>query len=604
MSWDPSIATIKCSDSIHCIAWSPCSRFIAISFLYGMEIHLLDAATLKRLKSFTSPPPHHHIDLLTFSPESRSLMWFSDRSKAFTIRDLQTGVRVGEILTEESPLRPLSITHSGCGTMLGVLFKGGSDTPTINTYNILSGTLIYRHPIKGTSTGTIWRHGDCVRFTTAVSGFITVWEIGFSSELPPTEVESFLTPNDFQISSQFLFHPTPPRLASIIDPERTVLVWDARYSKPLLNSVDVERPDKISFSTDGHFFACEGGGQGIYIWKESPTGYTLYRKLVLNSTGMKDPTQTFSPNGQSIVTAGEQDLQLWRTTDSSSSTSSILAGDFRGTDQTKPFIVGFSPDGLLAVTGRLWDDTAIVFDLKSGATRLTVDTGTAIYALGVTGSALAVVGSGKVITWNLPTGVHGLSARAASNDNILTTRLDRWEPSPPNESESVSISPSLNYVAISRWFWFAGSGSVTIHDICDASTGIHLERVQSQGRNPSWFTPDGREFWSFGGLDRTSTSQHSKKNIGWKIIRNTESNVTKLERLDPTVGPSGGLPRESSHGCQVMDGGWVLSSTGKRLLWLPPRWRSEEIHRMWSGRFLALLHGGLPEAVVLELLAE
>ena len=599
MSWDPSIASIKCSDPIHCIAWSPCNRFIAISFLYGMEIHLLDAATLKRLKSFTHP--HHSIDLLTFSPESRSLMWFSDQSKAFTSRDLQTGVRVGEILTEESPLIPLSITYSGCGTMLGVLFKGWSDAPAINTYDVLSGTLIYRHPIEGMSTDTIWRHGDCVRFTTAVSGFVTVWEIGFSSELPPTEVESFPTPNDIHISSRFLFHPTPPLFSSIIGPERTVLVWDARCSKLLLNSVDVERPEKMSFSTDGHFFAC-GGSQGICLWKESTTGYIPHRKLVLNGC----PTQNFSPNGQSIVTTGGQDVQLWRTTDSSSSTSCVLAGDFRGTDQTRPFLIGFSPDGLLAVTARLWDDIATVLDLKSGATRLTVDTGTAICALGVDENALAVAGCGKVLTWNLPTGVHVFSARAAGIDSVRTTWLDRWEPLPPNESLSVSISPGLNYAAISRWFSFAGSDRVAVHDICDASTGIHLGQVQSQPISPSWFTPDGREFWSFGDLDRASASRHSEIFKGWTIFRDTESSVTKLEPLDPTGGPSGGVPWESSHGCQVMDDGWVLNSTGKRLLWFPPHWRSEEYrkHRVWSGRFLALLHSRLPEVIVLELLLE
>ena len=600
MSWDPSIATIKHPYRFWRIVWSPCSRFIAIASRYGMEIHLLDAATLKQLKSFTSPPPHHNINLLTFSPESHSLMWFSDQSKAFTSLDLQTGVRVGEILTEESPLRPLSITHSGCGTMLGVLFKGGNDTSTLNTYNIVSGTLICRHPIKGTSTGIIWRYDDRVRFATAMSGFVTVWEVGFSSELSPAEVESFPTSNDFHISSRILFHPTPPRFASIVALEKAVIVWDARYSKLLLNSVDVKMPENMSFSTDGHFFACQSAGQRIYLWKESPTGYIPHRKLVLDGTRMKEPTQFFSPNGQSIVTTGEQDLQLWRTTDSSSSTSSVLVGGFRGTGQTKPFVIGFSPDGLLAVTARLWDNTAIVLDLKSGATRLTVDTGMTIYAPGVAGNTLAVFGGGKVITWNLPTGVHALNPRAASIDNVRTTWLDRWELTPWKEFQSVSISPGLNYVAVSRLF--AGPGHVAIHDICDASTGIHLERVHSEDMSLCWFTPDGREFWTSGGLDRTSTSQDSEKFKGWAIVRDTKSNVTKLEPLDQTGGPSGGLPWESSSGCQVMDDGWALNSTGKRLLWFPPRWQSAV--PVWNGRFLALLYHGLPEAVILELLAE
>jgi len=83
MSWDPSIATIKYPESIQCLAWSPCSRFIAVSLNSVMEIQILDAVTLKRLKSFT--PPHHFTRFLTFSPESRSLMRFGGSdSEVFT----------------------------------------------------------------------------------------------------------------------------------------------------------------------------------------------------------------------------------------------------------------------------------------------------------------------------------------------------------------------------------------------------------------------------------------------------------------------------------------------------------------------------------------
>jgi len=590
MSWDPSIAATTCPGSIWCIGWSPCSRFIAISFSTGTEVHLLDAVTLKRLKS--SKHPHHPTDLLTFSPESRSLIWFSYEPNAFTSWDLQTGVRAGEIPTDEPLLHPLSVTYSGCGTMVGVLFKdrhndGGAST--INIYDLLSRTLIYRHPIEGRSVNTIWRHGDCVQFAIVGPGSITVWEVGFSSQLPPTQVESLPTPNNFDNSIGFLFHPTPPRLASE-GPGQTVAVWDARYSKLLLNSMDIGRPTKgMSFSTDGHLFACEGG-QGIYLWKESPTGYIPHRKLVPSGTGLKNSAQFFSPNGQSTVTTGGTSLQLWRTTDSSSSTSSVPVRDPRG---IRRFIIRFSPDGLLAAVTRERDDTAIVFDLKSGATRLTVDTGATICALGVARNTIAVVvRNGEVVTWNLPTGVHVLSARAGRSDSVRTTRLGRWIASPRCVLGAAAISPGLNYVAAETGSWYY------IHD---GSTGVCLGQVRSY-YSSSWFTADGRELWFLG----------SERCTGWAIVRDGESDVIELEPLDRSVDPSGGFPWQSPHGCQVTNDWWVLNSTGKRLLWLPPHWRfeeipywrSEEIHRVWSGRFLALLHAELPEVVVLELLEE
>jgi len=257
-------------------------------------------------------------------------------------------------------------------------------------------------------------------------------------------------------------------------------------------------------------------------------------------------------------------------------------------------------DGPLAVAARLWDDIAIVLDLKSGATRLTIDTGTVIYALGVARNTIAVVGDGNVVTWNLPTGVHVLGARADRNDSDRTIRLDRRVPFwPPHRGSvrEVSMSSDLSYVAVSRLFWTAEPFYVT-RNICDASTGIRLEQVRSQDLGRSWFSPGGREFWCSPLLPAPGELE------GWAIVRDSESDVTKLERLDPTGGPSGGFPWQSSHGCQVTDDGWVLNSTGKGLLWLPPHWRSVEMHRVWSGRFLALLHPGLLEVVVLEVLLE
>ena len=148
---------------------------------------------------------------------------------------------------------------------------------------------------------------------------------------------------------------------------------------------------------------------------------------------------------------------------------------------------------------------------------------------------------------------------------------------------SASISPNLNHIAV-----VGVNGALNIYDM---STGKHLVDAHSMGSTVQ-FTPDGHEIWC------------PDSSEGWAIIGNTKSNDTKLEQLDPAKGPSGVLPWQPSCGFQVTDDGWVLSSTGKKLLWLPPHWRSHEKHRAWGGRFLALLHYGLPEVVIMELLEE
>jgi len=585
MSWDPSFATIKRSNGIQCIAWSPCSRFIAISSMNSAEVQILDAATLKRLNSFT--PPHRSSGLLVFPPANRLLMWLGGDPRVFTSWDLQTGVQAGEIPIKGPPYAR-SITHSRCGTMLGVLFHGHSSDPSvINIYNTLSGTLMHCHQVEGIDTDAFWTHDDCVRFTTFRPGFIIIWEVGFASQFPPTEVESLPTPNDFN-TNRSLFLPVPPRLA-FIGPKKTVLVWDAQYSNLLLNSTDIGNPNTMTFSSDGRFFACGTFGREIYLWKESPTGYILHRKLIYDDVGVGYCEPFLSPDGQSIVAYGGQRLQLnlWRTADSSSSPSSVPTRNLQRTDR---FVIGFSPDGLLAAAARLRDNTATVLDLKSGATLLIVDAGACIHGLRVTGSTVtAVIAYDTVATWNLPIGAHVLSARVDSGDSVRTTMLDLaasiWGSAP----ESVSISPDLNYIAVTD-----GDG---LFNSWDVSAGRSLMYPWTKGwAHSSWFTPDGRELWFLG----------SERGEGWAIVRDSESDITKLEPLDPTRGPQGGPPWQSPHGYQVTDDGWVFNSTGKRFLWLPPRWRSHgrAVDRMWSGRFLALLHAELPEVVILELLVE
>ena len=107
-----------------------------------------------------------------------------------------------------------------------------------------------------------------------------------------------------------------------------------------------------------------------------------------------------------------------------------------------------------------------------------------------------------------------------------------------------------------------------------------------------WFTPDGRETW--GSLEEGSSLS------GWKIIEDSGSSVVKLQLLGPTACPSGALPWQSSRGYKVTDDGWILSSTRKRLLWLPHLWNSDEKNRTWSGRFLGLRHDELSEIVIFE----
>ncbi|KAF9647967.1 hypothetical protein BDM02DRAFT_2470495 [Thelephora ganbajun] len=570
VSWDPAIVTM--GYFCEAAAWSPCGRFIAISN-GGLRTEIVDAATLKRLAVLGFP--EGRTQKLVFSPDARLLMSYNAKPGKFISWNLQTGALVNAISPEQWDDNPWcsSITYSACGTMFGVLIYRslGTGSFTIRTYSVHSSTHVYSHSVEGRVVGDIWTHGGCLRFATTKSGSITTWEVGFASRNPPTEIESLPLPdNSPHDLCPRSFHPTLSRLA--FTHSRRIFVWDTQRSKFLLNEY-VQWANWISFSSDGRFFMYRSRSSHIYLWKESPTGYILHRKL---DCEIGIPNQLISPNGESIFAFGPGAIQLWRTMDRTVSLS------HKPTDER--FIVELSPDGALAAVARFEDKTITVLDLESGDPLSIIDAGMKVYGQRVTGSIVAAVGREKVVTWNLPARDRVLNTKANVNYSVRTATpliscLGMGFP------EFVSISPNLHSFAIVESIDYYSH----LHDV---PTGQYLGSVSTGGQRP-WFSSDGHEGWYI-------TSDGEANMLA--IVRNSESGVIKLERLEPTGQPLHMPHWLSPRGYQITDDGWILGSSGKRLLWLPPHWRSLDMEaRTWSGRFLVLLHGTLPEAVILEL---
>ena len=233
-------------------------------------------------------------------------------------------------------------------------------------------------------------------------------------------------------------------------------------------------------------------------------------------------------------------------------------------------------------------ETVTILDLKSGIPRLTIDSGTRVYGLRVCGDSVIVVGEGQIVTWNLPAGNSFPDPRANINDSVRTTKFDHppFPPLPPRPT--TSVSPDLHHVAIVE-----GRGLDSCLHLYDVPTGRRLASVPTGSEPSPWFAADGPRVWCV-----TDSGEAEL----WEIVEDSESNGTRLEHLDSTTHPPDGFPwLPSPSGYSVKDGRWVLGPDEKRLLWLPPHWRSDGWNRMWDGRFLALLDRELPEPVILEL---
>ena len=567
-SW--GIASTRFSEEVYATAWSPCSRLLAAVIYGSTEVAILDAVTLGRLHSMNFPSEIDHLKFMKFSPDSHLLTGYSELRDHMISWDLQTGGLLSSISTEEWP-ECHEVSYSECGTMIGGLFNNTA----VVTFNILSGTHISSHSIHQPPVETIWTHGKYLQFATIESGFISIWQVGFSSSRPPTMVSSLPTPDNLSSTAPVLL-PTLLWLAFIYDGK--VQVWDAQNRKVLLDSQDVENPRAMSFSSDGQFFVCGTFEREFHIWKSTSAGYLSHQRLVAQSAEI---IPLISPDGGSVVASSEKIIQLWHT---EKYPAPPTTPSMQACPDYASFSVDFSPDeSLVAVTEKL-SYKVTVLDTKSGNLWLVIDTDAKTYCLRITEDRIIVVCDGKFVIWDLPARGSIHNDRRNIRNSFQTTT---YKYSSSAAYPYASISPNLNYVAIADERHPGASLSVF-----DMHTGEVLAVVKSDGYIPG-FTLDDHEVWC--------TTDDGEVNQ-WTICEEEEPNGIELKPLAKNSKSPSSFSWHSTCGYQVTDDGWILCSSRKWLLWLPTHLRPDKVvEKQWSGKFLAIWNVSSLEPSILEL---
>ena len=603
-SWDSNIAAATLPSTIALAVWSQCNKFIAITRDDTKKVDVLDSSTLQGLQTLEYPQDTLGVHrALIFSPDSRVLT-YSSHDGCYNVLliswDLQTGGTVSTIKQREPIINTTenpSIAYSMNGKIVGV-FYWCRDAIVIHVYNVISGVHMHSYVLYspfanghslsnyGTVSSDVWTHGESFRFATIGLTTIAIWEVGFTPRATTlTEVETIAVSrevgaavlcygDDGSLRKRVRFLLASCRLAFAYADK--VLVWDARSSRSLLHSKrrDSKYQEMMSFSSDGRFFACPTTGLEIHLWKESLTGYTLHGTL---TPGTNNSIPLLSPNGKSVVAFGGATIRLWHTKSFVTTSSGIPAG---GPQHTANFALDFSPDGTFAAVVRKGENVVTVLDLQSGVPQLTINASMEVYGLRVTGNAVVVIGDSRIITWNLPAGGCVPNPSVNIGDCAQTISFSRPK---GGYVVAASISPDLQHVALTRKFF---SGFLRL-DFYSGSIGKYLGVVTAD-EEATWFSSDGCSLWYtlVGGIKRS-----------WTITGGLlcEASLVDLEH------PPEGYPWGSSHGYRATNDGWVFGPDGKRLLMLPPHWRSDPTQRVWNGQFLALLHGALPGPVILEL---
>ena len=590
VSWDQAAATIKHPEKIVAVAWSPCSRFIALAPVSSSGIQILDAVTLKQL-SITSPIPivadgsenrmGRKSGHLVFSPDGKFLTAWKATILHIINWDIQTGGLMSSIGVDMNFGTCQSITYSECGTMIGTLFAF-LDICTIKIFNIVTGTLISSGSFEGKST-QIWTHNGCLCFDTLKKGLIGILETPFTLELekPLTVVQSLSTPDSFDSPSEFSFHNTLSYLA--FSSTSKIEVWDLQNSRPLLNPLQLSVYNP-TFSLDGLFFACtQPSNSKILFWKRSLTGYEPHQELSFISGGNLDSmfftiphSLVFSPNGEFILAHyGSHVVQLFQT-----ETHIPSDGSTSSQKQIKNFLLDFSPDETLAVMARHHGKMITVLDLEADVPQLIIDADEEVLALKVVKNYVLVVCQRNVFTWDISKREDMVDSRAdVSHSTWSTTFRSGFFP------DAVSISPD------SHWICYA-SGIPSHLNVDNLVTKEELHQSIDFLPNTTQFTLDGNEVWCY------SSTGHVEGR--WQIIKEGEPNLAKLVSQEAHENPPM-HPWQSACGYEVTDDGWILSPIRKKLFWLPHGWQLGETRRRWSEHYLALLYGELSEPIIINL---
>ena len=596
VSWDRYTAAVTHFSNVRTATWSPRDKFIAFTSSESNAVDIRDSVTLQKLQSFDCPAYGLKKSRLTpaaiaFSPDGRTLTASVENSKEVVILswDLQTG-GVSSMIPwntfRTSSRIKTDIIYSKDGKKVAVLYQMNHRLVNISICDMVSSKRTHNTTIsKDEFFCGLWAHGESIRFAAinrsvarrARPKFITVWEVGFAQGI--IKVETLPLPKSVASSIFSNAHPPPslkhpqtletPRLPVAFSSVNSVLVLDVRTSEILLDLQDLENPT-FTCSSGGPFFACSVYGSATYLWKDSPTGYVLHGKLPSSD----DAGSVLSPNGESLVTFSKV-IKLWHTESLATATPDSIVG----APKTDSFLLKFLPRRSLAAVSRDGYGTVTLLDLKSGAPQLTINTGMEIRGIWATEDVVVAISETEATAWKLPEGSFHLRATMNVEDSVRTIEFSYSDRN--TKLVDVSVSPDHRYILVKELIY-------EVH-LYDATTGEHLSSGDTMGTG-HWITPDGRKV---GCIDSDN------KGAFLEITAQGELVTRDVGLVD--IG-------EGRYGCpytspdyKITDDGWVLGSRGERVLILPSLWRPVDLSkRIWNGQFLALVHGALPQAVILE----
>lgn len=498
------------------------------------------------------------------------------------IWDVQTGVVVKVVSIQGLGEIAFSQDQSTITRVLGGVFR---------TYDRLEGALLCEGellPSPDYELGPRWAYKGALRFATFFRNgqrlMIEIRELRPASDPPILVVESF--PRAYHkghpYGGRFSFSPVSFHASFVTKVQ--VVILNVRDSRILLQDNPAQphyRPPGC-FSPNGCFFACSTLEKSeIYVWKNTPDGYVswsiLRPRLPFNEF-------SFSPNATSVLTWCPGGIQLLHLENHASPPSP---------DRTEPprrggqHLVAYSVGGRCIATARRSGGVVTILGHTSGIQQQSTDMSVCIRDIKIVNNAVFVTDGCKLVSWDPETG--GM------------TRID----SGATQREVVDIQAHVgkNPFALSNdgsQLAFSVGRKVLLYDT--KTQGFLDEHTAYATVVDVRFSPDGRKLWlitSNMGFDKNTFVQILCYLMTLEVTENRcfATATRKFLRDDwPWVNLF------SSHGYHIGRGsGWISDSTGRKILWLPPSWRTKERADVrWDGDFLAFVGDQHPQPIIIE----
>ena len=534
--------------------------------------------------------------LLLIHIHTNSTLSFQDRYKV-VVWDIQTGVvikdfRIGTTIPEEIAF---------CGNQIIVLISGSGKT--LRVYDVLRGVQLSEEallPSHARYARSYWGHGDSILLATSfeINGKITIniRDLQPTSSLPFPVIESFLLqPTSclpFPVNESFLLQPhegeisfSPVSFHASFHTNHGVIILNVRDLKILLEmggSAGQNYAKSLCFSPDGHFFAYRTQAEVIHVWKNKSTSYVPWSNFALQFPGLNG--FAFSPSAISILSWGSYGIELL-----DNHLRPPPPEGARHDRKTGAHLVAYSADGTSIATARSRESVITILDPLLDTPQRYINTNMRILEIKIFDNVLFVADENELVSWDLGVGGTGRDAhgvRRGTLDGILGTGLFKIS----NDCSQIAIVTEMAVFLYDIKTKRILNECKIEHVTLDQPTTDYIWDIR--------FSPDGHQLRFLLGEIPIGASGpcYCATLLTTKDWRSAEVTREFLEdgwSRDSRFPPPGYRTRVGS--------GWVEGPGGRKLLWLPPHWRTRRMtETMWDGNFLALVDERHPGPIIIE----